>query len=44
MLLRALIAILDLNREHFPESSAIYLGLAQTYQEKDDECGDIVQR
>ena len=23
-------------REHFPESSAIYLGLAQMYEEKDD--------
>ncbi len=32
----AAIAILDLNREHFPESSAIYLGLAQLYEEKDD--------
>ncbi len=39
------IAILNLNREHFPQSSAIYLGLAQMYEEKDDiECGDIVQR
>ncbi len=50
------IAILDLNREHFPKSSAIYLGLAQMYEGKDDialviqhvekstECGDIVQR
>ena len=38
------IAILDLNKEHFPKSSAIYLGLAQMYEEKDDDCGDIVQR
>lgn len=30
------IAVLELNREHFPESSAIYLGLASMYEEKDD--------
>jgi hypothetical protein len=30
------IAILELNREHFPESSAIYLGLARMYEEKGD--------
>ena len=28
------IAILNLNQEHFPESSAIYLGLASMYEEK----------